>query len=170
MAKGAGLKYDKERKEIICNALESGHTNKEAANMAGICLATLFNWKNPEHKDFKLDFLEALKEARVKRLETLGDLAERALEIKVKGTEYTETTEEFDKSGILKAKKTVTKRVLPSDTSTIFALTNLKPEDYKHKHHYDHTTKDKEINLAELTNDQLKDRTKMALQIEGETK
>jgi len=111
------------------------NTNREICRTNDITEETFYKWIKENN-----EFSESIKEAEVEARKNLGAIAESSLKKRVAGYTYEEiTTEQYktkDKAGEEVTRthiKKTTKQVPPSDTAVIFALTNTKSEDYKHK-------------------------------------
>lgn len=128
--------YNAERVSKICELLSKGETKENAAKMAGISPAILYDWQNryPE-------FLEAVKRARTEfenwQMNGILESATKSLKRLVEGYEYDEIENEYEQDGKggyrIKRQKTKTKQVPPSPTAVIFALCNRDPEHWQNR-------------------------------------
>lgn len=69
MPAGRPSKYRPEMCEELIDIMSEGASLTEASGKLGISFATLCNWKNKEHSDFKPEFLDAIKEGTEKAKE-----------------------------------------------------------------------------------------------------
>ena len=133
---GRPSKYNPERVAVIVSAIEEGHTEKDAAKIAGIDESLLSIWKEkyPE-------FDEAVKKAHANYqdwiLNGIKEDAKKSLKTLICGLEYEEIKREFttNKEGqrVLSKEVKTNKRVLPNVTAIIFALCNRDPENWKNR-------------------------------------
>lgn len=139
MAKvGRKPQYTPDRVRKICDAIESGETNKHAAELAGITEKTFYEWCNS-----KSEFSELVKKAQSAYREWLNkDIladAERSLKVLINGTEYEEIKTEYEQNPNnpdaprIKKQSRTTKKILPNPTAVIFALCNRDPEHWKNR-------------------------------------
>ncbi len=65
---GADCKLNENTQDLICDAIKEGNTYENAAQLAGICEKTLYNWiqRGKDGEDGFLQFLQALKKANAK--------------------------------------------------------------------------------------------------------
>lgn len=129
----AKSKYSKKVVDVICELYANGeHSIKDICQMVGISKDTFFTWK----KTFP-DFSDRLKAVDDDRLENFAKMARSGLAKLLDVHEYEEVTTEYttDKKGkpVVKAQKRVKKKIMPSATAVIFALTNRDPDNWKHK-------------------------------------
>lgn len=123
-------KYTKKRVDKICQLIESDdYTLKEVCNHVSIGVSTFFDWKNnfPE-------FLEAIKKAEERRLDTIKQAARSGLLTLLRGKEWEEMTTELiegsDGKPKIKKQTKVKKFIMPNPTSVIFALKNLDEDNF----------------------------------------
>lgn len=140
------MKYSKSLVKEICDLLATGQfTIADTCTKVGITESTFYYWKEK-----KSEFLEAVKAAEKKRLESFGQMALSGLATLLVKHEFEEVHTEYenDKNGKPKVKgqKRVKKQVMPNTTAVIFTLTNRIPEDWKHQSNIDHTTKGESMN------------------------
>lgn len=137
MPRGRKPKYTPEKAAIICKAIADGETIQYACKRANISDETYKRWK-----DKYVEFRDAIKRAEADYNKWYTDElvrdCKRSLKTLVLGTEYDETTIEYesDKDGNprIKKQKTITKKIMPNPTAIIFALTNRDPENWKNRH------------------------------------
>ena len=106
-----------------------GLTDEQICNNMGICVKTLWNWKNKN-----LQILQALKKGKeVVDYEVENALLKRALGYKYKEITkervYNSDTKEYE----LKVTKEVEKEVVPDTTAQIYWLKNRKSKQWKDK-------------------------------------
>jgi hypothetical protein len=139
MAKvGRKPQYTPDRVRIICDAIESGETNKHAAELAGLHQDTFYKWLKE-----KPEFSELVKKAQSVYREWLNkDIladAERSLKVLINGTEYEEIKTEYEQNPNnpdaprIKKQSRTTKKILPNPTAVIFALCNRDPEHWQNR-------------------------------------
>lgn len=134
--RGRKPKYTPEKAAIICKAIADGETIQYACKKANISDDTFARWRANN-----AEFAEQLKRAEAEYNRWYSDElvrdCKRSLKTLILGSEYEETTVEYesDKNGNpqIKKQKTVTKRVMPNTTAIIFALTNRDPENWKNR-------------------------------------
>lgn len=137
MAKvGRKPKYNPERVQKICEALERGETKEMAAKLAGISKGQLYAWIAE-----KSEFADAVKRAQAAfedwQLNGILEDAKKSLKTLICGQEYEEVKTEYenDHTGnprIKKQSRTI-KKILPNATAVIFALCNRDPEHWKNR-------------------------------------
>lgn len=137
------MKYSKSLVNEICEELASGkHTIADICKKVGISEAIFYKWK-----ENKVEFLEAIKKAEKKRLESFRNMALSGLATLLVKHEVTEVKTEFEKgeNGLPSPIKTIktNKTILPNPTAVIFTLTNRDSDDWKHKQNIDHTSNGK---------------------------
>ena len=121
----------------ILAALEQGHTNKEAAQIAGVNEDTFYSWMKE-----KPEFPEAVQRAKeAGRLNSIRDVESALLNL-AKGAEWEDVRTEYaselnPQTGkyepVIKKQVRVKKRV-PANTEAIkFYLTNKAPEQWKNR-------------------------------------
>lgn len=137
MAKvGRKPKYNPERVQKICEALERGETKEMAAKLAGISKGQLYAWIAE-----KSEFADAVKRAQDAfedwQLNGILEDAKKSLKTLICGQEYEEVKTEYenDHNGNPRIKKQsrTTKKILPNATAVIFALCNRDPEHWKNR-------------------------------------
>lgn len=134
--RGRKPKYTPEKAAIIYKAIVDGDSYRLACKKANIAEDTFARWREKY-----ADFREGIKRAEAEYNKWYSDElvrdCKKSLKTLILGTEYDETTIEYesDKNGntIIKKQKTVTKRILPNPTAIIFALTNRDPENWKNR-------------------------------------
>lgn len=155
MARGRKSSYTPERVEKIINAIRAGQTYKMAYTSAGVGKDAFYTWINE-----KAEFAEAVKVAEKEYGEwyasTLVQDCKRSLRDLVLGFEYEETKTERStgKDGKTVTKvTTTTKRVPPSATAIIFALSNRDPENWKNRQstEIDANVKSENVNKPDLS-------------------
>ena len=129
-------KYQEAAPKIL-SALEQGHTNKEAATIAGVNTDTFYTWMK-EKPDFS-DAVQRAKEAG--RLNSIQDV-ETALLNLAKGMEWEDVRTEYEGKlnpvtgtyePVIKKQVRVKKRI-PANTEAIkFYLSNKAPEQWKNR-------------------------------------
>ena len=123
-----------------------GLTDEQIANNMGISTSTFYEWK----KEY-LEFSETLKKGK----EVVDVQVENALLKRALGYTYQETTNEYDKDGVLKVSKVVVKEITPDTTAQIFWLKNRRPDIWRDKQSIEHSG---QINnpFADLTTEELR--------------
>ena len=117
--------------------LEYGGTLKDFCVSMGISDDTYYRWTDEQGKSYKSEFCEAIKKGQEAYKATLTFKAESKLLDLIEGAETTNERTELlpDAQG----KPVITKRVVtktkdaPNVTAIIFALSNLKPEQWKNR-------------------------------------
>lgn len=153
----------------------------EICERVGIYKATYFDWMNTN-----LEFSDAIKRAEVERLERtkiaalkMGFKKLEGYDVEETKTEYINKNETITENGkiVIVSKpqiksKTITKKhITGSDTLIMYYLNNLFPEKFKHKEHFDHTTKGEKIHdLSHMTTEELIKRGKAMQTIEKDEK
>ena len=126
------MKYTKEVKKIIFDAIANGDTQLQACAKANIKEKTFYQWKAQ-----KSEFAQLVKKAHDKYHEGLVHRLENSLWKKATGYEETETETEYtqDKDGnlVVKRKKVRNKHFSPDTGAIAFALCNLAPEKWKNR-------------------------------------
>ena len=123
--------------EIMCKAIATGKSYKDAFTAARVSKATFY-----AHLANDSDFLDRVKRAEQEYQEwydsQLGVDSKRSLLELIRGYEWDETTTEsaLDKNGkmVEVKKKIVHKKAAPNATAIIFALCNRAPEEWSNKH------------------------------------
>ncbi len=77
--------YSQDLLAEICRHISTGLTNKDAATMCGISESTFYLWQsdeanNPLNEEQKLELLESIKKARLKRKQKFISIIEKASE------------------------------------------------------------------------------------------
>lgn len=137
------MKYSKTLVKKICDELATGeHTIADVCKKVGISEAIFYRWKQT-----KVEFLEAIKEAELKRDESLGQMALSGLAKLLNTHEFEEVHTDYingqDGKPIIKSQKRVKKVIMPNPAAVIFTLTNRHPGRYQNKQHHDHTSNGK---------------------------
>lgn len=162
---GRPSKYTPEAVQAICECLERGETRKAACAKAGISDETFRRWL-----DDYVDFVAAVKNAEQayqnwEHNEILAS-AKKSLRILIEGTEYEETTTEYEDNGQgqprIRKQTTKTKKILPNPTAVIFALCNRDPENWKNRINQEvegkiQTEQKQEVSLANLSDELLEE-------------
>ena len=147
---GRPSKKDTISLESLTLLCERGFTDKEIAQIYGVSIVTIHNYKSDPK------FLSTLKEGK----ELADYLVKKSLYKRALGFEYDEVTYEKSKTGglalgvtkkedkdaeITSLKhtpthkiKVVTKLIIPDVTAQIFWLKNRQPEDWRDKHEVEH--------------------------------
>ena len=124
------MKYTKEVKKIIFDAIAAGDSHVQACVKAGIKEQTFYQWRTQKN-----EFAELVKKAHEKHKESLEYKLENALWKKATGYVETETETEYaqDKNGniIVKRRKVREKHYSPDTAALIFALCNIAPHKWK---------------------------------------
>jgi len=163
--KGRASKYTPAIKKKIFKLVSTGeHRIIDICTQVGISETQYYAWKDPSHTQFKTDFTELIKEADRRRLDAFKTMARTGLAMKLMGHKYEEVTQEYEivnGKQILKGFKTVTKFIMPTDTSIIFTLTNKDPENFKHSNRLalDHKIEEPTIDPGTLPTKELEKRT-----------
>jgi len=166
--KGAN-KYTPTLKKKVAELIANGdHTIKDICKQIGIHPGTFHAWRNPNHRDYKNDFPELLKKADVQRLEAFKNMARSGLAVLISPSEAKEERIEYSSDGkTIKSKTITTKVIQPNPLSVIFTLTNQDSENFKHKQHIDHTTKEETINPGALPTVELAKRVVLLAELEA---
>ncbi|MHA1558922.1 MAG: hypothetical protein ACTSXG_03870 [Alphaproteobacteria bacterium] len=147
---------EKKKKEIvekICNSYATGeYTIESCCGNEGVDEKTFRGWlgKNPEFPEL---YIKAKEDKKNNHNKKLLNLAETALEKKLKGWEWTEVTTEgvaADEDGEIigtKVKK-VKKTQIPDSAIIIFAITNRDSKNWQNKQNHEHSG---EIEIKQIT-------------------
>lgn len=141
--------YSKEVIKKICELIESGESQRNAARAVGVCESQYYKWKQtkPEFADAVRNALEKFRAGILAKLE--ASLWKRAM-----GFEVTETEAEYvaDANGNPKIKhqKTKTKTIAPDTGALIFALTNVAPDKWVNKQRVESIDEDKAQDTTDL--------------------
>jgi len=121
-------KYTPELVETLCENIAKGFTILEACESVGISKQTFFRWV-----DEKSDFRDQLKEIEKVKLQNIKEVAIGSLLKKVSFYEYDEVTTEVKETseGVFTTTKTTRKLIIPTDSSLIFSLANIAPDQFK---------------------------------------
>lgn len=145
-------KYTKENIDKICRLIEQdSYTVEEICKQVGISEATFYEWK-VSHSEF----LEAIKKAEAKRMESLAVDARNSLRKLVNGYVVTNTKTKTRTLTNGKTEETTEeeiKHIEPNTAAVIFALTNSDPDNFKNKQFTEN--KNTVYNAPELTKEQL---------------
>lgn len=159
---GRKPKYTPERVAIICKGLSEGKTETDCCKAAGISGTAFYKWMAE-----KVEFVDAVKKAKAQfdqwRNEKMVEDAKSSLVELICG--FVQTTRKT-RSFIDKTGKTVTEEIVeekklpPSATAIIFALTNRDPENWKNRLSQDvngkiQTEQKSDISLANVPDDLL---------------
>lgn len=140
--------------------LEYGAQLKDFLTSMGISKDTYYRWIDETATTYKREFCEAIKRGQEAYKAKLILTAESSLINLVEGAETMDERTEYvsdAKGNPVIAKKIVTKhKESPNVAAVIFALTNLKPEQWKNKQNADITTNGKDIVDKQLTTEQAK--------------
>jgi len=129
----------------ICDYYSTGkYTIESCCKKSGVAKRTFDNWVEA-HAEIAGLYKKAsdLKTNVFKK--HLKKLTETAIEKKLKGWKWVETTKE---NGIIT--KEVTKFQVPDTALLIFNICNLDPENWKNKQEFDHTTKGESLKTIEV--------------------
>ncbi len=165
--RGCNGKYSADLRDAIAELVQyTDLTNKEICDQVEISEDSYYRYLK-----LHSDFSEAINKAQKERLIIMKDLARQKAFQKLKGFDSKDIVEEYEKDEngelVLKAKKVTVKHNEPSDTFVMYTLNNTDPENFKHKSHLDHTTKDKALpDLSGLTTEELIERAKAAKTLE----
>ncbi|MDR0682028.1 MAG: hypothetical protein LBG15_09315 [Dysgonamonadaceae bacterium] len=147
-----GKKRNIKKARAICDLYATDkHTIESCCESEGVPYATFYCWVTPCRKGYVQDIQELYKKACEERQEnrkrsieerklSIGEKALVALEKKIEGWTWQETTQENGK-----ATKIVDKFQVPDTASIIFSLTNAFEDDFKNRQNTDITTKGKPI-------------------------
>ena len=133
---GAKGKYAEKAVEVL-RYISEGHSNKDAAQKAGISEALLYEWLNT-----KVEFLESFKEAKKQGDKVRINSVESALLDVARGFEYEEVRTEYESKlnpatgqyePTIKKQVRTKKRVVPQTEAIKFYLTNKAPEEWKNR-------------------------------------
>ena len=126
------MKYTKEVKKIIFDAIANGDTQLQACAKANIKEKTFYQWKAQ-----KSEFAQLVKKAHDKYHEELEYKLENALWKKATGFTETEQETEYiqDKEGnlVVRKRKMREKHYSPDTAALIFALCNISPHKWKNR-------------------------------------
>jgi len=123
--------------DIMCKAIASGKSHKDAYTAARISHTAFYN-----HLKTDVEFIERIKRAEQEYQEWYDSQlvvdCKRSLSELIRGYEWDEVTTETilgnDKKETVTKKKTVHKKAAPNATAIIFALCNRDPENWSNKH------------------------------------
>ena len=133
---GAKGKYAEKAVEVL-RYISEGHSNKDAAQKAGISEALFYEWLNT-----KVEFLESFKEAKKQGDKVRINSVESALLDVARGFEYEEVRTEYESKlnpatqqyePTIKKQVRTKKRVVPSTEAIKFYLSNKAPEEWKNR-------------------------------------
>lgn len=118
--------------ETVCTAIIEGHTEKEAAQMAGISERSFYQYKS-DNLQFSQSIKNAHQEYNARLLPEITRAAHNGLLQLLTGSEYDEKTVTIVKPNG-QSETTTTKKVIPPNaTAVIFALCNRMPDKYQNK-------------------------------------
>jgi hypothetical protein len=138
--------------QAICDLYATGkYTIEGCCESEGVQYRTFYSWTREASGYFIAEISElykkaceekntSRKKALQERRETIGEKALTAIEKKIEGWTWTETTREGDK-----VVKTVDKFQIPDTASLIFSLVNAFPDEFQNRQNTDITTKGKPI-------------------------
>lgn len=135
---GRKPKYNPERVEKICKALEQGETKGKASRLAGINERTFTKWMKSK-PDFAAAVEGAIKVYEEWLANGIIEDSKKSLKTLIMGQEYEETKTEYEQDPAnegqlrIRRKTTTTKKVLPNVTAVIFALVNRDPDHWKNR-------------------------------------
>lgn len=129
-------KYEESFVRIAAGAASLGATDREVADMLGVCERTLNYWKL-EHPDFN----EALKVGK----DAADNRVEQSLYRKAVGYSF-DSEKVFQYEGQI-VRAPITEHVPPSDTAAIFWLKNRRKDEWRDKQEVEHNVG---AGLAEL--------------------
>ena len=119
-------------KDDIISCIREGDSNILACKKVGISKSTFYEWLESYP-----DFSDSLKKARKEFRETIVQTLEQSLWKRAAGYEIEESKNEYrtlkDGSKVLVKSSKITKHFPPDTGALIFALTNLDPENWKHR-------------------------------------
>ena len=133
---GAKGKYAEKAVEVL-RYISEGHSNKDAAQKAGISEALFYEWLNT-----KVEFLESFKEAKKQGDKVRINSVESALLDIARGFEYEEVKTEYESQlnpatgkyePTIKKQVRTKKRVVPNSEAIKFFLTNKAPDEWKNR-------------------------------------
>ncbi len=133
---GAKGKYAEKAVEVL-RYISEGHSNKDAAQKAGISEALFYEWLNK-----KVEFFESFKEAKKQGDKVRINSVESALLDIARGFEYEEVKTEYESQlnpatgkyePTIKKQVRTKKRVVPNSEAIKFFLTNKAPEQWKNR-------------------------------------
>lgn len=133
---GAKGKYAEKAVEVL-RYISEGHSNKDAAQKAGISEALFYEWLNT-----KVEFLESFKEAKKQGDKVRINSVESALLDVARGFEYEEVRTEYESKlnpvtgqyePTIKKQVRTKKRIAPSTEAAKFYLSNKAPEVWKNR-------------------------------------
>ena len=120
--------------KLICDNYATGEfTIESCCDNAGICQKTFNTWVN-DYTEITDLYKKAKELKRENDRKELIQIAESSFKKKLKGWTWTETTTEAGK-----LIKTVDKFQVPDTALLIFALCNLKPDDWKNTQNIEHS-------------------------------
>ena len=128
--KGSGSKYDQRYVKQAVKACQAGFTDKELADLFGVCPDTIQVWKL-DHPEFSL----ALKSAK----SPADDRVERTLYHRAIGYSYNAVKIHYDKDAGW-VEHDYVEHVPPDPACMIFWLKNRRPEQWRDKIEHDHKT------------------------------
>lgn len=133
---GAKGKYAEKAVEVL-RYISEGHSNKDAAQKAGISEALFYEWLNK-----KVEFFESFKEAKKQGDKVRINSVEAALLDIARGFEYEEVKTEYESQlnpatgkyePTIKKQVRTKKCVVPNSEAIKFFLTNKAPEEWKNR-------------------------------------
>lgn len=118
--------------DTVCNAIIEGHTEKEAAQLAGISEQSLYTYKKQNFEFFER-VKNAHQEYNARLLPEITRAAHNGLLQLLTGSEYDEKTVTIVKPNG-QTETTTTKKVIPPNaTAIIFALCNRDPSRWQNR-------------------------------------
>lgn len=145
------MKYSKQLADKAIDLYTSGkHSIQAICNELNIHRDTFYDWKTRNS-----GFAKRIEEAHIRRLEEIGDMALSGLALLVQMYEYEEVTTEYvegkDGKPKIKSQKKVKKIIMPNPGAVMHVLTNLDPENWKHRQTIAHTGENDGPIQTELT-------------------
>ena len=135
--KGRKPQWTETKVDIMCKAIATGKSYKDADTAARVSHTTFYKHFN-EDAEFNARVKKAEREYQEYYDSQLVVDCKRSLLELVRGYEWDETTTEsaLDKNGKMVVVKTkvVHKKAAPNPTAIIFALCNRAPDEYSNKH------------------------------------
>lgn len=125
---GRPTEFTEKMREILLNLAALGKTEQQMADICGVHISSITNWKKKDP-----EFFVSLKAAR----ELADSKVEETLLNKALGNLTVEEIHQgVDANGNVIDKK-VTKQIAPSDTAMIFWLKNRQPDRWREKTEHD---------------------------------
>lgn len=125
---GRPSSYNRDNNILVQGWARDGLTDDQIAKNLGICLTTLYEWKNKY-----AEFAQAIKKSK--------EVADREVESSLFKRANGYTYEEIIYNGDGEIVKRITKEVQPDVTAQIFWLKNRKPAEWRDKQDIEHSGK-----------------------------